>query len=192
MKRVFPHRFRQTFATWATESGAREIDVQLLLGHFDLTMTQRYARAHTSEQAVRARAELSPVARVNAASPYAPRFGPSVGIPAHALEVTHQIAPPTKLLALAHPRPVINAPTTWTVGESVIETRRRSIAKAASWRIVATLITASVALILTGSIETAIEIGALDAIFKLATFYGHERAWLRIPYGRPRPPEYRI
>ncbi len=53
VKKVFPHRFRHTFATWAIESGAREIDVQMLLGHSDLTMTQRYARAYTSEQAVR-------------------------------------------------------------------------------------------------------------------------------------------
>ena len=54
-----------TFATWAIESGAREIDVQMLLGHADLTMTQRYARAYTSEQAVRAHASLSPVARLS-------------------------------------------------------------------------------------------------------------------------------
>ena len=68
VKKVHPHRFRHTFATWAIESGAREIDVQMLLGHADLTMTQRYARAYTSEQAVRAHAELSPVARLNAVS----------------------------------------------------------------------------------------------------------------------------
>ena len=58
---VHPHRFRHTFATWAIESGAREIDVQMLLGHSDLTMTQRYARTYTSEQAVRAHVTLSPV-----------------------------------------------------------------------------------------------------------------------------------
>jgi len=64
VSKVHPHRFRHTFATWAIESGAREIDVQLLLGHSDLTMTQRYARTYTSEQAVRAHAALSPVQRV--------------------------------------------------------------------------------------------------------------------------------
>jgi site-specific recombinase XerD len=61
---VNPHRFRHTFATWAIESGAREIDVQMLLGHADLTMTHRYARTYTSEQAVRAHAQLSPVNRL--------------------------------------------------------------------------------------------------------------------------------
>ena len=63
---VHPHRFRHTFATWAIESGAREIDVQLLLGHSDLTMTHRYARTYISEQALRAHAELSPVRRLGA------------------------------------------------------------------------------------------------------------------------------
>ena len=61
---VHPHRFRHTFATWAIESGAREIDVQMLLGHSDLTMTHRYARTYTSEQAVRAHSHLSPVNRL--------------------------------------------------------------------------------------------------------------------------------
>ena len=60
MAKVHPHRFRHTFATWAIESGAREIDVQMLLGHSDLTMTQRYARTYTSEQAVRAHAHAQP------------------------------------------------------------------------------------------------------------------------------------
>lgn len=64
LSHVHPHRFRHTFATWAIESGAREIDVQLLLGHSDLTMTQHYARTYTTEQAVKAHAELSPVRRL--------------------------------------------------------------------------------------------------------------------------------
>jgi integrase/recombinase XerC len=61
---VHAHRFRHSFAAWVIESGAREIDVQMLLGHSDLTMTQRYARTYTSEQAVRAHAALSPVNRL--------------------------------------------------------------------------------------------------------------------------------
>lgn len=66
---VHPHRFRHTFATWAIESGAREIDVQMLLGHSDLTMTHRYAQTYTSEKAVRAHAELSPVNRLSPPRP---------------------------------------------------------------------------------------------------------------------------
>ena len=77
-------------------------------------------------------------------------------------------------------------------GEYVLETRRRSIAKALSWRIAATLITASAAWILTDRIDTAIQVGLLDTSIKLFAFYGHERLWVRLPYGRPRPPEYQI
>lgn len=64
VRKVHPHRFRHTFATWAIQSGAREIDVQLLLGHADLTMTQRYARTYSSVQAVRAHGRLSPVGQL--------------------------------------------------------------------------------------------------------------------------------
>src|SRR5665811_1346412 len=71
-----PHRFRHTFATWAIQSGAREIDVQMLLGHSDLTMTQRYVRTYTSEQAVQAHAALSPVAQLEALADSAEGDGP--------------------------------------------------------------------------------------------------------------------
>ena len=67
LEKVHPHRFRHTFATWAIQSGAREIDVQMLLGHSDLAMVQRYSRTYTSEQAVRAHARLSPVGQLGAA-----------------------------------------------------------------------------------------------------------------------------
>lgn len=59
-----PHKFRHTFATWAIEAGAREIDVQMLLGHADLTMTHRYARTYTSEQAIRIHSTISPANRL--------------------------------------------------------------------------------------------------------------------------------
>ena len=63
--RANPHRFRYSFATWAIASGAREIDVQLLLGHSSPQMTQHYARAYDSEQAVEAHAALSPVGQLS-------------------------------------------------------------------------------------------------------------------------------
>ncbi len=73
-----------------------------------------------------------------------------------------------------------------------METKRRSLAKALSWRLFATMITATVALIITGKITVALEIGALDTSVKLLVYYGHERLWLHIPYGKPKPPEYEI
>lgn len=76
-----------------------------------------------------------------------------------------------------------------------METRARSIAKTFSWRAIATLITSLVAFIMTGELALAVEIGLLDTTAKLAAYYFHERAWLKIDFGRPEeppPPEYRI
>ncbi len=75
VQKVHPHRFRHTFATWAIQSGAREIDVQMLLGHSDLTMTQRYARTYTSEQAIQAHGDLSPVAQLDARCDHGAQHG---------------------------------------------------------------------------------------------------------------------
>jgi len=61
---VHPHRFRHTFATWAIRSHAREVDVQSLLGHSSLTMVQRYSRTYSSEEAVQAHTQFSPVAQL--------------------------------------------------------------------------------------------------------------------------------
>ena len=41
--KVHAHRFRHTFATWAIEHGARELDVQYLLGHSSPDMVRRYS-----------------------------------------------------------------------------------------------------------------------------------------------------
>ena len=75
----------------------------------------------------------------------------------------------------------------------LVETRKRSIAKALSWRSVAVVVTASVAWSLTGNSSLAIEIGILDTLIKLGAYYAHERAWLRVQFGKPAaPPEYQI
>ena len=52
LARANPHRFRYSFATWAIASGARELDVQLLLGHSSPQMTQLWG-AKTSSAALR-------------------------------------------------------------------------------------------------------------------------------------------
>ena len=64
------------------------------------------------------------------------------------------------------------------------ETNTRSIAKAISWRVIATTITFSIAYLLTGEVTTALEIGALDMVFKLISYFFHERIWGRISMGK--------
>jgi integrase len=60
LAKVHAHRFRHTFATWAIEQGARELDVQLLLGHASPDMVRRYASSYNSELAARRHGEFSP------------------------------------------------------------------------------------------------------------------------------------
>ena len=62
--KVHAHRFRHTFATWAIEQDARELDVQYLLGHSSPDMVRRYASTYTSEQAARRHASFSPAERL--------------------------------------------------------------------------------------------------------------------------------
>jgi integrase len=68
LPRVHCHRFRHTFATWAIEQHARELDVQYLLGHASPDMVRRYSATYNSEQAARAHATFSPVNWLSAAS----------------------------------------------------------------------------------------------------------------------------
>ncbi len=59
-----PHRFRHTFATWAIENHAREIDVQYLLGHSTSAMVRRYSATYDAAKAATAHAAFSPAARL--------------------------------------------------------------------------------------------------------------------------------
>jgi len=74
----------------------------------------------------------------------------------------------------------------------VRETRRRSLVKAISWRVVALIITAVVGYALSRSVTFAISLSVIDSAIKIAAYYLHERAWISIPYGRVPPPEYQI
>ena len=66
------------------------------------------------------------------------------------------------------------------------ESRLRSILKAASWRVLATLTTIMIAYAITGKIDDALKIGAVEVVAKMAIYYFHERAWARFPLGTVR------
>jgi site-specific recombinase XerD len=70
--KVHAHRFRHTFATWAIEQDARELDVQYLLGHSTPDMVRRYSATYNSEKAARAHHLFSPAARLHAQSAAGP------------------------------------------------------------------------------------------------------------------------
>ncbi len=74
-----------------------------------------------------------------------------------------------------------------------MESHRRSIAKAISYRIVGTLTTTLVVFIVLGEIKVAAAVGLVDTLIKIFVYFLHERTWNRIPFGRERrQPEYII
>jgi uncharacterized membrane protein len=74
-----------------------------------------------------------------------------------------------------------------------MDTPRRSIAKALSWRLLATVITTTLVYLLTGKGEFAATVGLADTLIKFFVYVMHERVWNRISYGRQKQePEYII
>lgn len=75
-----------------------------------------------------------------------------------------------------------------------MESHKRSIAKALSWRIIAVIITALTAYFFTRDTTIALGIGLADSAIKLFTYYGHERVWNRLDFGRRKEvkEDYRI
>lgn len=63
-------------------------------------------------------------------------------------------------------------------------TRKRTLAKSLTWRVVATSITFIVSYIITGHIDVAGGIAGIDATAKMVAYYYHDRMWLKINWGR--------
>ena len=66
------------------------------------------------------------------------------------------------------------------------ESHLRSVLKGLTWRIIATTTTISIAYIITGEINSALKIGAIEFVGKILIYYLHERAWLLLPRGSVR------
>lgn len=73
-----------------------------------------------------------------------------------------------------------------------MESHRRSVVKAITYRVLGFVITVGVTWAVTGEASLAATVGAVDALVKIGVFYFHERAWNRSRFGRIKPPEYQI
>ncbi len=69
-----------------------------------------------------------------------------------------------------------------------MESIKRSLIKSASYRLFGLITTGAVAWMFTRDLSLALGVGIADTLAKLGLFYFHERAWLRISYGRPQHP----
>lgn len=71
-----------------------------------------------------------------------------------------------------------------------MESNQRTFVKTISWRILATIITFSVAYFMTSTqsgmsnAKLAALIGLMDTTLKFGVYYTHERVWNKIDYGR--------
>jgi uncharacterized membrane protein len=72
----------------------------------------------------------------------------------------------------------------WRVIRFAPNSHLRSLAKAISWRVVGSADTFILSLIFTGSGKYAISIASAEALTKIALYYGHERVWRRVRWGR--------
>ncbi len=64
------------------------------------------------------------------------------------------------------------------------ETPARSISKAISWRVLASITTALVVFLFTRRADVAVAVGALESVVKIALYFLHERAWDKVMLGR--------
>lgn len=69
-----------------------------------------------------------------------------------------------------------------------VQSRRRSLVKAASYRLFATSIVVGVAFLTTGKLGASATIGVVAAVAKTGLYYGWERLWERISWGREIEP----
>jgi len=60
----------------------------------------------------------------------------------------------------------------------------RSMAKAISWRIVATLTTILLVFMYTGDLVISGSVGVLEFVLKIIIYYVHERIWNLLGFGR--------
>lgn len=58
--------------------------------------------------------------------------------------------------------------------------RTRSLTKALTWRVTATVTTSLISYLVTGEVRTAMIIGGIEFALKLGIYYVHERAWILI------------
>jgi len=68
----------------------------------------------------------------------------------------------------------------------LVERKRRSMGKAISWRVLATLTTMLIVFTFTKKIELTLIIGSLDVVLKMILYYYHERTWNKIYWGKLR------
>ncbi len=69
-----------------------------------------------------------------------------------------------------------------------MDTHLRSFTKGMSWRVIATFVTTVVVWFISGEVSMALFAGLSDSLIKIGLFWGHERIWQTVAWGREIPP----
>jgi uncharacterized membrane protein len=65
-----------------------------------------------------------------------------------------------------------------------LESKKRSLTKTITWKIVATLITFLTLYYFTGNLSVSSAITVVEAVLGMILFYIHERVWNRVSWGK--------
>lgn len=68
------------------------------------------------------------------------------------------------------------------------ESHYRSVIKALSWRVFATIATISIVYVFTRRLVLSLEVGLVEVILKLILYYCHERVWGWLGFGKRKHP----
>jgi uncharacterized membrane protein len=69
---------------------------------------------------------------------------------------------------------------------SMVETHRRSLAKAVSWRLLGSIDTFVIGWLITGRAVVALSISGVELFTKVGLYWLHERMWHRVRWGLRR------
>ena len=62
--------------------------------------------------------------------------------------------------------------------------KKRSLAKSITWRLIAIVVTFVVGYIMTGSLELAASLSVVSNLINFILYYLHERVWLTVRWGK--------
>jgi uncharacterized membrane protein len=62
--------------------------------------------------------------------------------------------------------------------------KRRSLAKSITWRLIAIFVTFGVGFVMSGSWEFAASLSLVSNLINFILYYIHERFWLKVSWGR--------
>ena len=62
--------------------------------------------------------------------------------------------------------------------------KKRSLAKSITWRLIAIFVTFAVGFVMSGSWEFAASLSLVSNLINFVLYYIHERFWLKISWGR--------